>query len=133
MNTVQQNSIRILHLHKADVRFEAEPWTPPLNALEIDHAFVVIVDLAGIQVASVRIDVHPALLAIYGVRQVALPKELSRLYWMGIKAGRFQAMVPISSPIDPEQTTAHYADGLLEVVMPFALSSPPRMVIVAIQ
>jgi HSP20 family molecular chaperone IbpA len=129
----QQASIRILHLRQSFVQFEVQPWAPPLNMLETEQAFVVMVELAGVNPANVQIEVQPVLLAIRGVRQLMLPQRLRRLHRIEIAVGPFQVAVPLDSPVDPDQAAARYINGLLEVVLPFAREPSQTRVIIPVR
>jgi HSP20 family molecular chaperone IbpA len=129
----RQASIRILHFRQPYVQFEVRPWTPPLNILEIERAFVVVVELAGVTPASLQVDVHPTLVLIRGSRQIALPQKLRRLHRIEIAVGPFQIALPFDSPVNPEQATARYTDGLLEVVLPFARGAGQGKVIIPVR
>lgn len=129
----QQASIRILHLRQSFVQFEVQPWAPPLNMLETEQAFVVMVELAGVNPANVQIEVQPVLLAIRGVRQLMLPQQLRRLHRIEIASGRFQIALPLDPPVDPDQAAARYSDGLLEVVLPFAREPGQARMIIPVQ
>lgn len=133
MPNFHQASIRILHVRQPYVPFEVRPWAPPLNVLEVDRAFVVIAELAGVDPASVQIDVNPTLVAIRGVRQLALPQRLRRIHRLEIAAGLFQVEVSLDPPVDPDQAAARYTNGLLEVVLPFARGSGQGSVIIPVR
>jgi HSP20 family protein len=120
MSKPRQASIRILHVRQPYVQFEIQPWAPALNVLETDDGFAVVAELAGINPADVQIDVHPTHVTIRGVRQLPLPQRLRRLHRIEIGVGPFQVVVPLEQPVEPDQVTAHYAAGLLEVNLPFA-------------
>ena len=133
MANSQQASIRILQMRQQYVQFELHPWAPPLNLFELDHAFVIVAELAGVNPASLQINVRPTLLIIRGVRQLELPQGLRRLHRLEIAAGSFQITTSLDLPVDPDQTTAHYRDGLLEVTLPFARKPGQDRLIIPIQ
>jgi HSP20 family molecular chaperone IbpA len=115
-----QASIRILRVRQAYAQFEVEPWAPPLNMVELEDRFLLVAELAGLDPAQVQIDVHPSLVIIYGVRSLTFRRGLRRLYRMEIATGPFQVFQPLDRVVDPEQASAEYTDGLLEVELPFA-------------
>ncbi|HWQ15500.1 MAG TPA: Hsp20/alpha crystallin family protein [Roseiflexaceae bacterium] len=122
-------SIRILHTRLPYAQFAMRPWSPALNVFETDQAMLLVVELAGVDPASLQIEAHPEFVRIAGARQFAIPRDLRRLHRMEIAAGAFQIEVPFDRPIDPEQTTARSHNGLLEVWLPFAGRSAPQVVI----
>jgi len=126
-------SIRILHVRQAYAQFEVEPWAPPLNMVELEDRFMLVVELAGVNPAQVQIDVHPSMVVIRGVRPLPLPTGLRRVHRMEIASGPFQVIVTLDKPVDPDQAEAEYVDGLLEVGLPFAGDSARGMVMIPIR
>ncbi|WP_322815734.1 Hsp20/alpha crystallin family protein [Chloroflexus sp.] len=112
--------IRILRTRLPYVQFDTRPWTPPLNVFETDREMILVIELAGVDPATLQIEAYPELVRIAGARQLTLPTGLRRLHRMEIAAGVFQIEVPFERLIDPEQTSARSVHGLLEIRLPFA-------------
>lgn len=129
MDPLPHASVRILHTRLPYAQFAMRPWSPPLNIFETDQAMLLVVELAGVDLADLKLEAHPQRVRIAGVRQIVIPRELRRLHRMEIAAGSFEIEVPFERPIDPEQTTARSHHGLLEVHLPFAGRSDQHVVI----
>ncbi|MCS6887974.1 Hsp20/alpha crystallin family protein [Chloroflexus sp.] len=112
--------IRILRSRLPYAQFDSRPWSPPLNVFETDREMVLVIELAGVDPATLQIEAYPEVVRIAGARQLSLPAGLRRLHRMEIAAGVFQIEVPFERPIDPEQTSARSVHGLLEIRLPFA-------------
>ena len=78
---------------------------------------VVKVDLAGVSLEEVGIEVGSRQLAIVGERQ--LQEAEGRVYQqVEIPSGPFRRVVELQVDVDPEQATANYEDGVLRIDLP---------------
>jgi HSP20 family protein len=77
----------------------------------------VVVELPGVDPASVGVVVHEGLLTVTGDRP--RPAVAERVYQqMEIEYGRFQRQVRLGEDVDPEGATARYERGVLTVTLP---------------
>ncbi len=125
--------IRILRSRLPYIPFDTRPWSPPLNVFETDREMVVVLELAGVDPATLQIEAYPEFVRVAGARQLTLPGGLRRLHRMEIAAGVFQIEVPFERLIDPEQTSARSIHGLLEIRLPFARRTLQQVVIPVIE
>jgi len=78
---------------------------------------VVKVDLAGVELEEVGIEVGNRQLAIVGERQ--LQEAEGRVYQqVEIPSGPFRRVVELQVEIDPQKATASYEDGVLRIDLP---------------
>jgi HSP20 family protein len=78
---------------------------------------VVKVDLAGVKLEEVGIEVGSRQLAIVGERQ--LQEAEGRVYQqVEIPSGPFRRVVELQVDVDPERATANYEDGVLRIDLP---------------
>jgi HSP20 family protein len=78
---------------------------------------VVKVDLAGVKLDEVGIEVGSRQLAIVGERQ--LQEAEGRVYQqVEIPSGPFRRVVELQVDVDPEQASASYEDGVLRIDLP---------------
>jgi HSP20 family protein len=130
--TNPSQAIRVIALRQPFVAFELQPWRPPLNVYETDQAMILIVDLAGVDPSNLHIHVHPSQIAVHGTRHLAVPPGLRRINHMEIGSGSFQLELQMVTMIDPERTEARYADGLLEIQLPYANQPTHRVVVIRV-
>ena len=80
---------------------------------------VVKVDLAGIEIGAVGLEVSGRELVISGERPV---QEIEgRVYQqVEIDSGRFRRVVELGADVDADAATARYDDGILRVELPLA-------------
>ena len=78
---------------------------------------VVVVELAGVDPATVRVEALPGELVVSGQR--SRPRDGGRVYQqMEIEYGPFERRVPLDGNVDTEAATATYRDGFLTVTLP---------------
>lgn len=93
-------------------------WHPPTDLFEHEEAYVVRVEIAGMQDAELNIASEGQVLAIHGLR----PHEAERAAYhqMEVRFGEFLSLVELPGPADMDATSAHYDDGFLLVTVPKA-------------
>ena len=78
---------------------------------------VVKVDLAGVKLEEIGIEVSGRRLAIVGERQVQ--ETEGRVYQqVEIPSGPFRRIVELQVDVDPDQAKATYEDGVLHIELP---------------
>lgn len=107
----------------------AARWTPAVDLLEQEDAFLLVADLPGVSEDDVAIDVEGDVLTLSGARTVhrGVTKEHG-----AIRAerghGSFRRRLTLPEGVDPEQITAAFDRGVLEVRVPKPVRSRPRRV-----
>ena len=88
---------------------------------------VVKVDLAGVKLEEVGIEVGNRQLAIVGERQ--LQEAEGRVYQqVEIPSGPFRRVVELQVDVDPERASANYEDGVLVIDLPLREPGTTRRV-----
>lgn len=130
--STRKPAIKVYALRQPFVAFEARLWRPAHNLYETDRGVMLVVDLAGIDPANLHIHLHPHHVAVHGARQLSVPQGIRRIAQMEIGAGPFELEVPLPRPIDPDRAEARYADGLLEIGLPFSEQAEQRVIVIKI-
>jgi HSP20 family protein len=94
---------------------------PQVDCFRTDDppALTVVVELAGIDPGSIRLEVAERLLLIAGER--LRPAAAGRLYQqMEIEYGPFERRVALAEPVDVDGATAVYEAGMLTITLPLA-------------
>ncbi len=107
-----------------------ENWQPPVNLYETELAYLVCVDLAGIDKESVELHVVANRLILRGRREVPpCPENLrtenetpcrAKIHLMEIDHGSFARDVELPSNVDHAEIHAAYRNGLLWIQIPKA-------------
>lgn len=110
------------------VRFaHRDAWKPALNLYENDVQFMVCVDLAGMPREQIDVQAEPNRIIIMGRRDDPQPSPSAEpfcVHIMEIDSGAFTRTVEFRSPIDVNNVTAAYRDGLLWITIPKQRSEP---------
>jgi HSP20 family protein len=101
-------------------------WTPPVDLYETPERYVIVVELAGIPRASVRVTVEDSRLTFEGERPAAAPPE--RYHRLERGYGAFARTFRLPSPIDASAVEARSRDGLLTIRIPKSRPAGPHRV-----
>jgi len=98
------------------IRKPANTWRPPTDVLELDEAFVVIVEVAGMRGLNIQVTYDREILSIRGCR---IEDSGTKVYHqMEIDYGEFLTSVHITASIETSLINASYHDGFLTVSLP---------------
>jgi HSP20 family protein len=92
----------------------------------------VVVDLAGVDPADVRIAIHELALVIAGHRRRPVTDSRPSYHLMEIEYGPFERRIAMPEPVDPKKASATYERGLLTIVLPVT-TAPPRRARISIE
>ena len=103
-----------------------DTWQPAVNLYENDTAYLVCVDLAGVDKSKSDIEVHQQRLTLRGTRPVPTLEPSSpgaeggklRVHLMEIDHGAFIRQVEIPADVVEQKITATYRNGLLWIELP---------------
>jgi HSP20 family protein len=102
-----------------------ENWTPNVNLYETEFAYLVCVDLAGVDKQKIEIEVVDGRVRLRGNRAVPMLTEQSepqtvrlRMHLMEIDHGSFARDVELPQDVHHERINARYRDGILWIELP---------------
>jgi HSP20 family protein len=101
-----------------------ETWAPSVNLYENDTAYLVCVDLAGVEKEKIDVTVDRNMLSLKGTRAVPVARgpgaESGRLrvHVMEIDHGMFCRHVELPEDVIKDRITASYNNGLLWIELP---------------
>jgi HSP20 family protein len=101
-------------------------FRPNVDCFHTDepHALTVVVELPGVDPASVRLVAGERVLVVAGERK--RPSVPGRVYQqMEIEYGPFQRQVRLAEDVDPEHAHARFEHGVLTVELPVVDKAPP--------
>ncbi len=111
----------------AGVRHEDGLWQPQVDVYEVDDAFLVLVELAGMRDREIEVTLTDDALLISGRRPELHREGTLRFHQLGINEGPFQAAILLPGPVADDGIAAHYDDGLLTVTLPKRRPQPLRI------
>ena len=99
-------------------------FRPQIDCFHTDdpHELTVVVELAGVDPDTVKIDATERYIRIWGERE--RPRVPGQVFQqMEIDYGSFERHIALAEPVDPEHARASYERGLLTIVLPVAEQS----------
>ena len=99
-------------------------WRPATDAYETEDAFVVQMDLAGMDPARIEVLADARSLLVRGVRPDTSVPGKKHFHEMEISVGPFARRVALNVPVDPDSARAEYRNGFLYVT--FRKGGGPR-------
>jgi HSP20 family protein len=103
-----------------------ETFSPAVNLYETADAYLVCVDLAGVEREKIDLTVEHRMLRLRGRRSTPLPEGSAderrrvRVHLMEIDHGSFCRDVELPEDVHSEQINATYRDGMLWIELPKA-------------
>ena len=92
---------------------------PPVEVFERDGTLIVRADLPGLTKDDVRVEITDNVLTIEGERR---SEHEERQEGGGVRSersyGKFRRQIPLPEGVNPDQATASFQDGVLEISMP---------------
>jgi HSP20 family protein len=106
--------------------FSHQTWAPSVNLYETERAYLVCVDLAGVEKQKIDIEVIGLRLVLKGTRTIPGPAaeeegqecRPTRLHLMEIDHGPFVREVGLPQNVERDQINAKYVDGMLWIELP---------------
>lgn len=124
---VRQMSKMMEQIQKGFCSFSSnEVWTPAVNLYEKDNAYLVCVDLAGVDKTKIDLTVAAGRLKLRGERPTPAPSDCTpgqrpprvRMHLMEIDHGQFYREVDLPEDVDSEKISASYNNGMLWIELP---------------
>lgn len=104
----------------------AEPvFRPPADLFETPDAWVLKVEIAGMDEGAFEIVLYEDALVVAGSRSCPLPNAGARVWSTEIRDGPFRLALPVPGAIDRDRVQARYERGFLYVELPKPQEGPP--------
>jgi HSP20 family protein len=104
-------------------------WMPPLDATESESAYVVTVDLPGINRENIKIGFDRGVLSVTGTRESATEMANGDRFYVRERAfGTFTRSVRFARDVDSEKIEAKVDNGVLTITVPKAATALPRQI-----
>jgi HSP20 family protein len=96
---------------------EQGAWSPPVDLAETAQAFIVRMELPGVEAKDIDIALSGQALCIRGERPRAL-EEGETTHFAETDYGRFSRRVELPSEVNAASVKAEYHNGLLKIMLP---------------
>lgn len=97
---------------------ERRSWQPRVDMCETSEAFIVEVELPGVQREDVRIEVQDDTLYITGERRTNSERQERNYYRVERSYGRFERQLRLPGTVDREAIRAEFDAGILVITLP---------------
>jgi HSP20 family protein len=114
----------------ANAAATAGPWTPPVDVAETEDAILLHVELPGIKLEEIDIELTGDTLTIRGERKRVREEQKDNFVRVERSYGRFQRSFTLATPVKNDKVSAAYRDGILEITLPKSEETKPRKIAV---
>jgi HSP20 family protein len=108
----------------------AQLWVPAMDVAEKADAYLINVELPGVEPSQVEINFEQNVLTIRGTKPSSFDGSNGeyRVYTAERVTGEFERSVRVPDFVDSDRIEASYSHGLLRVVIPKAQAAQPRKI-----
>lgn len=104
--------------------FERADWTPAADIYETESAYLIAMDLPGIDREALELDVDDSRLIVKGTRTVAESKQ----HRTERPRGKFLRTFSVPGSVDQAKIGAEYKDGVLQIRLPKRSEQKPKKI-----
>jgi HSP20 family protein len=96
----------------------ATAWAPALDISERKDAYLVTVELPGVEADDLDITLEDGLLTIQGERQFAHDSSEQQFHRVERRYGAFRRSITLPAQVQAEQIEASFDNGVLQILVP---------------
>jgi HSP20 family protein len=131
MSQMSQMLARALGLHgqpQGSGRATAAAWAPALDISERKDAYLVTVELPGVELDDLEITMEDGLLTIQGERQFTSESSEQQYHRVERRYGAFRRSITLPAQVQAEQIQASFDNGVLQIVVPKMEEAKPKRI-----
>lgn len=106
----------------------ARLWTPAVDITESEHEILLEAELPGMKKEEIDVQLNGDTLTLRGERKIERSEKDEQYHRVERQYGAWQRSFQIEIPIDVENVSADYKDGVLVVRLPKARETKPRQI-----
>jgi HSP20 family protein len=106
----------------------ATAWAPALDISERKDAYLVTVELPGVEPDDLQITLEDGLLTIQGERHFAHDSSEQQFHRIERRYGAFRRAITLPAQVQAEQIEASFENGVLQVVVPKMEEATPKRI-----
>ncbi len=110
---------------------EEAAWAPLLDVSETPEAFLIRVEIPGVDKEKVEVGVEQGVFTVRGERPAEPQAEGETCIRAERPAGRFMRTLNLPESADPDEVMASYRDGVLEVKIAKREAAKPRKIAIS--
>ena len=90
-------------------------WKPQMDIYETPDEIIILAEIAGVNKEDLELEISSKAVKVHGNR-TEFPRVENATYRLAeIQYGRFERILYLPSPIDPEVVSASFSNGLLTI------------------
>lgn len=94
-------------------------FKPPSDVIETDDKFIILVEIASMEVDDFKLFLMNRKLVISGNRILPTIETSATYHQVEIEAGEFRLEYTLTKPVDDANVTADYHNGILRIELPY--------------
>jgi HSP20 family protein len=106
----------------------ATAWAPALDISERKDAYLVTVELPGVEADDLDITLEDGLLTIQGERHFAHDSSEQQFHRVERRYGAFRRAITLPAQVQAEQIQASFDNGVLQIVVPKMEEAKPKRI-----
>ena len=106
----------------------ATAWAPALDISERKDAYLVTVELPGVEPDDLQITLEDGLLTIQGERQFTSESSEQQFHRIERRYGAFRRSITLPAQVQAEQIEASFDNGVLQILVPKAEEATPKRI-----
>jgi HSP20 family protein len=103
-------------------------YSPSMDVSENEMQYLISVDLPGVKIDEVKLELHEDRLTISGTRTPVERPEGTQFHREERSFGAFRRTLVLPKSVDTDKVDASYQSGVLEVVVPKVAKAQPRSI-----
>ena len=93
----------------------ARKWKPQMDMYETPDEIIIMGEIAGVNKEDLELEISSKAVRVQGNRTQSPRIDNAKYRLAEIQYGKFERVLYLPSPIDPEVVSASYANGFLQV------------------
>jgi HSP20 family protein len=103
-------------------------WAPALDISERKDAYLVTVEVPGVEPEDLDITMEDGLLTIQGERQFTSESSEQQFHRVERRYGAFRRSITLPAQVQADQIEATFDNGVLQIVVPKAEEAKPKRI-----
>jgi HSP20 family protein len=117
-----------LHAQQGSGRATPTAWAPALDISERKDAYLVTVELPGVDADDLQVTLEDGLLTIQGERHFAHDSSEQHFHRVERRYGAFRRSITLPAQVMAEQIEATVDNGVLQIMVPKTEEATPRRI-----
>jgi HSP20 family protein len=107
---------------------QEQTWRPQMDVYETPKEIIIVGEISGVNKEDLEVEVDQKAVKITGVRRETARVPGMKYHLAEIAYGRFERILFLPVPINPEEVEASYVNGLLKITLAKQLREQVRQI-----